>query len=61
MNRLYHYLFGDNVANYVCSFNYQGLSWILRIRSKSYELDCITKTKGKKRDNDHKLSRKSLV
>ena len=47
MNKLYHYLFGDNVANYVLLFINPGWSRILRRISKSHELDCWTKTKRK--------------
>lgn len=47
MNKLYHYLFGDNVANYVLLFINQGWSRILRRISKGHELDCLTKTQRK--------------
>ena len=47
MNKLYHYLFGDNVANYVKHLIKEGRSGILRRISKSNELDRWTKTQGK--------------
>jgi hypothetical protein len=47
MNKLYHYIFGDNVANYVPLLIYAGRSWIFRGISKSYELDCRAETQGK--------------